>query len=218
MLTVARRYSRRDRRSREGLGASPREVDRLNAVELAALGEATRDQILADLDAETAALVGGFAAATDLHQRFPFHGGVEIDFAAGVGNLLAELCIHGRDVAVAAARPWRIEERDAVLILNGVMQIIPAYAVRSARTSLRLRLAVPGAEPWVLDFADGALESRAATPGEPCDVVLRCPAETLVLTLYARLSPPRALLHGMRLRGGRRPWRIARLPRLLQKP
>jgi uncharacterized protein (TIGR03083 family) len=219
LLTVLRRYTRRDRSSTEGLADSPREVDRLNAVQLAALGDTPRDALLADLVAESNLLLGAFPPdSVDLHTRYPFHGGVTVDLAAGFGNLVGEFSIHGRDLALAAGRPWPIEERDAVLILNGVMQIIPAYARRSATQPLRVRLDIRTAAPWLLDFAGGSLTSRAAEPGEPVDVVLRAPAQTLVLSLYSRLSTLAAARAGMLVVGGRRPWRIVRLSRLVEKP
>lgn len=219
LLTVVRRYLRRPVSGGEGLAASPREVDRLNAAELAALGDASRDQLATDLVAEMDVLRQRYSAGPlDLEATAPFHGGVTIDMAAGMSNLIAELLIHGRDVARAAGRPWAIEERDAVLVLNGVMQILPAYARRTARQPLRARLDVAGAAPWMLDFADGRLASRPAQPGESADTVIRAPATALLLLLYSRLSVAAAVRAGMLVVGGRRPWRAVRLSRVLEKP
>lgn len=141
-----------------------------------------------------------------------------IDTAAGLSNLLAEFLVHGWDVASAAGRRWPIEERDAALILNGVMQLVPAYARGDATDSLRVVLRVPDAARWLLDFDGGRCESRPARAGEKADVVVRAPARTLMLALYSRLSLTASMRGGLLVAGGRRPWLVTRLPRLVHKP
>lgn len=219
LVTVARRYTRRDPDSTDGLGETPREVDRINAEELAALGDASRDELLTELEAELETLRIMYPPEQlDLHRTFPFHGGVCIDAAAAQSNLIGEFTIHGRDIAQAAHRPWQIEPRDAVLVLNGVMQILPAYVNRSATSSLSIALRVPGANPWKLQFHDGTLTSTARNDDKPFDVVLRVPPVTLMLALYQRLTPLQAMRGGMLVVGGRKPWRIANLTKLLEQP
>ena len=154
----------------------------------------------------------------DLHVRYPFHGGVFIDAAGGLSNLVGEFLIHGYDIARAAGRPWAIEARDALLIMNGVLQISPAYAEPGATGPLKICLRSRGAADWVLDFNGGRLDSRAAAPGEAADVVMRAPAETLLLVFYSRIGTLASLRGGMLVTGGRRPWRIATLAKHLQKP
>ena len=214
LLTVIRRYTRGPT-----LGETPRDVDRINDEELAALGAAPCTELLDQLERELKLARELYAPeALDLHMKVSFHGGVRIDFAAALGNVIGELLIHGLDLAAAAGRPWSLDDRDAVLILNGVLQILPAYAVRDTHRSLRVRLSVPGARPWLLDFHRGELTSAPAETGVASDVVVRAPASTLALTLYSRLSTTRAVRGGMRVVGGRRPWRLARLPALVERP
>jgi hypothetical protein len=143
---------------------------------------------------------------------------VIIDRAAALSNLLAEFLIHGRDLARAAGRPWPIEQVDARLILNGVLQIVPAYANRKATGQLHLQLRVPGARRWTLSFARGSATSWPAQDRDRPDVVLRAPADVLMLALYSRLTPVHGVRRGMLPVGGRRPWRITRLPGLLEAP
>jgi uncharacterized protein (TIGR03083 family) len=219
ILTVVERYTNRDVTSTEGLGATPREVDVINDRELRALDGIDFDELLARLDAQMARVRTAFPPEQlDLHVRFPFHGGVTVDAAGGMSNIIGEFLIHGHDLARAAGRSWPIEARDALLILNGVMQLLPAYAEPSARGTLDLRWRVPGAPSWTIAFDNGRATSRPAHEGEAADVVVAAPPETLVLFLYQRLSTFAALRGGLRVAGGKRPWRIAKLQKYLQEP
>lgn len=218
VLTVARRYTERDIRSRAGLGETVREVDVLNDRELRALGDTDMAQLLAELDVQMKAVREALPAdEVDLWEAFPFHGGTSIDAAGGLSNLVGEFLVHGRDLAVGLGRPWRIDARDALLVLNGALQIVPGYAEPTAKGKLRVLLRTPGAVDWMLAFDGGKLDSRPAAAGERTDVVLTAPAETLLLILYARLGTAGSLRGGLRVRGPR-PWRIARLAKHLQKP
>ena len=214
VLTVVRRYTHGPT-----LGETPRDVDRINADELAALGDTSCAELLDDLRAELKLARELWGPDTlDLRMRIPFHGGVTVDAAAGMSNLIGEFLLHGRDLARTARQAWPIEARDAVLILNGVMQILPAYAVRSDTRSLRVKVSVAGARPWLLGFESGELSSEPAVAPQPADVAVRARAEALMLLLYARLSPLQAALQGVVVVGGRKPWRVAWLPSLLEQP
>ena len=214
LLTVIRRYTHGPT-----LGETPRDVDRINDEELAALGAVPCAELLDQLERELKSTRELFAPeGLDLRMRVPFHGGANIDFAAALSNIIGELLIHGYDVAQAAGRPWALDDRDALLILNGGVQILPAYAVRNTPQSLRVRLSVPGALPWLLDFNRGQLTSTPSSEDADVDAVVRVPAPTLTLALYSRLSAPMALRGGLRVVGGRRPWRILRLPALIERP
>lgn len=219
VLTVVERYTNRDIASTDGLGATPREVDVINERELRALDGVPMAELLDRLEAHVARVKAAFAPEhLDLHLRFPFHGGVTIDAAGGMSNIVGEFLIHGRDLATAAGRPWRIESRDALLIINGVLQLLPAYAEPSAKGMLDLMWRLPGAADWILAFDNGAATSRPADTGERVDVILTAPPETLLLFLYQRLGPLAALRGGLRVAGGRKPWRVAKLQKFLQKP
>jgi len=214
LLTVVRRYTHGPT-----LGETPRDVDRINADELAGLGDRPREELLDELAVEMKLVRELWGPdILDLRMRIPFHGGVTVDAAAAMSNLIGEFLLHGRDIAMTAGKAWAIEDRDAVLILNGVMQILPAYAVRSATKSLRVKVVVPGARAWLLDFRHGELSSEPAVTPHRVDVVVRARAEALMLLLYARLSPRQAARRGVLVVGGRRPWRVAWLPSMLEQP
>ncbi|HVU60374.1 MAG TPA: maleylpyruvate isomerase family mycothiol-dependent enzyme [Mycobacteriales bacterium] len=218
ILTVARRYTERDIRSTDGLGDTVREVDVLNDRELHELGSLDMTELLAQLDAQMDKVRGEFPAhEVDLRERFPFHGGTTIDAAGGLSNLVGEFLIHGRDLARGLGRPWTIDSRDALLIMNGALQVTPGYAEPTATGTLRVLVRTAGAVDWMLAFAGGRLDSRPATRDEPVDVVLTGPAETLLLMFYSRIGTVESLRGGLRV-GGPRPWRVARLSKHLQKP
>jgi uncharacterized protein (TIGR03083 family) len=219
VLTVGERYTNRDVTSTDGLGETPREVDVINERELRALDGVPMDALIDRLEAQMARVKASFTPEQlDLHMRFPFHGGVTIDGAGAMSNLVGEFLIHGNDLARAAARPWRIDSRDALLIINGILQLLPAYAEPSARGRLDLMWRLPGAADWILAFDNGTATSRPADVGEKVDVILTAPPETLLLFMYQRLGPVAALRGGLRVAGGRKPWRIAKLQKFLQKP
>ena len=215
VLTVLRRY-----RGNPTLGDTPRDVDRINAEELAALGTVPLAELLEEIDRELKLFRDTWSTAQGLTltDPVPFHGGAAVDIAAALSNIVGEFLIHGYDVAAATGVRWPIDPLDARLILNGVLQIVPAYAVRSATERLRMRLDVAGAHPWVLDFDRGRLTSRRATEHEPVDVAVRAPADVLVLSLYSRLTPMQAARRRLLVVGGRRPWKVLRLSRLIEQP
>ncbi|MFL6157219.1 MAG: hypothetical protein ACJ72D_14070 [Marmoricola sp.] len=218
LLTVLRRYTGGG--VTEGIGLSPdgAGVAELNRSELADLAGTSVDAVLDHLWQELADLEVLFPRTMDLHQRYPFHGGQEMDGAAALGNLIGEFLIHGRDVARARGKIWKIGSRNAALALNVGMQVAPAYVARDGPGDLKVEIRTPETNSWVLDLADGALTSRLAEPGEPVDVRILGRAEPLLLNLYGRMSIATATLHGVTVIGGRRPWRLSRMARAFESP
>lgn len=219
ILTVTRRYTDRELTDRAGLADTAREVDTINDVELAALRGIPMEELLVELEQQMKKVRDLLPPdAVDFQQVFPFHGGTSVDAAGGLSNFMGEFLVHGLDLARSMDDPWPIEARDARLILMMLLQVAPGWAEPSAKGSLKVRLRVPGATEWMLAFNGGALVSRPADPGEPADVILKAPADTLMLLFYQRVSPGAAMRRGLRVAGGRRPWRIARFPKMLQEP
>jgi len=222
VLTVVYRYTRRDPDTREGLAGTIEEVTPLNQSEAAAVVRShTHDEVLALLGDELEHLRGLYDPATlDLYRRYPFHVGATIDAAGAGGNLIGELLVHGLDLARAARRPWSIDDRDAELMLNGWFQIIPSFVNRdyAARRPLDLRLMIGGARPWAIVVRDGVATSGPAGDGGRPDSVVRVPASTMVLAATKRLSTAAAVRRGMRVVGGRRPWRVLRMNHLFHMP
>jgi len=218
VLTVLRRYTDRDLGSRDGLSDDATAVTQQNQDELAALGDYSVAEVLDQTWQALADIEKLLPRDIDLHQKFPFHGGQEIDVVGALSNLIGEFLIHGRDVALARGKQWQIGSRNAALILTTGLQVVPGYLHPDAPGDLKLKIRTPESNTWVLDLAGGELTSRKAEPREWSDVSLYARTEPLLLNLYGRFGLPQTTVHGAVLVGGRRPWRLARLPRTFVKP
>ena len=121
---------------------------------------------------------------------------------------LAELTVHGHDIATGTGRPWPISADHARIILGTVFpEMIPLLvrpgAGRAGAVTYEIR--VRGGGPrFVVRVADGAAEVRAA--GDPVDCVISAAPAAFLLVGYGRLPIGRALLRGGVLAWGRRPW------------
>jgi hypothetical protein len=213
LLTVVRRYTRRDPLDRSSLADSPAAVRLANESDLRTVAELTVAQLVDQLTVEFEAYR---ALDFPLTQRFPFHAGQSVDGAGARSNWLGELLIHGYDVARAARRPWPIGERDALLILNGIMQVAPGFLDRHAAVGVRLDVAIRprGATPQLLRIANGECVARDLDAADRPHAVIRGPAPALCLLLYRRISLLRAARAGVLLAGGTRPWTGLRVQRL----
>ena len=58
---------------------------------------------------------------------------------------------------------------------------------------------------------DGIAELRDRRPADRPDAVLKLPASTMVRMLLKRIGPFTAVRHGLRIVGGRRPWKALKL-------
>jgi hypothetical protein len=211
VLTVLRRYTRRDLTSTEGLSPEGIGVRDQNAVELEELGTLGVAEILDQLWQEVADIEKLLPRTMDLHERFPFHGGQEMDAAAALGNLIGEFLVHGRDVAKARGKQWKIGSRNAALAMNIGLQAAGGYVSPAARGDLKVELRTPETNPWILEVVDGEATSRLAVPGERVDVRVFGRTQPLLLNLYGRIGLAHATALGTVVVGGRRPWRITRL-------
>ncbi len=217
LLTVLRRYTRRDLSSPEGLSADVDAIAVMNADALEALELIGVAEILDQVWQELAELEAKLPRTADLHQKFPFHSGQQLDVAGWLGNLTGEFLLHGRDVARARGKTWKLGSRNAALVLNVAMQVSPGYVVPGAR-DLKLGLRTSESNPWILDLVDGKVTSRPAGRREPVDVLLRSPTQPLLLNMYGRIGFARTATLGTTVIGGRKPWRIVRLPGAFDSP
>ncbi len=218
LLTVLHRYTQRDLSSTVGLSPDPDGVAGINSVELRDLDPGNQAQILDRVWQELSDLERIIPRTADLHQRYPFHSGQELDVAGWLGNLIGEFLIHGRDVARAQQKTWKIGSRNAALALNVVVQAAPGYLSPDAPGDLKLEIRTPETNPWVIDLADGELTSRRARRRESVDVRVLARPEPLLLNLYGRIGIPEATVRGTTVIGGRRPWRVTRMGRSFVTP
>jgi uncharacterized protein (TIGR03083 family) len=204
LVTVARRYTSMPR-----LADTPREVDTINAEELAELADATVEALLDDY-------AQGFARYREVwvpmaaEHQWPFHGGGRIGTTSLRANWLGEMLVHGYDVAAAAGVDWPIGDADAGDLLGLLRDILPAYG-RAGTEAVTVDLALDGVPPWTL--AAGAVpEGDAAAP----EATVTGPAGVGVLFLYQRLSPVEARARGLRVEGDESV--LARLLECVERP
>lgn len=217
LLTQVRRFSTRDLSSTDGLSPDGAGITRLNEVELEALGQYSVAEVLDRTWQELADLERKLPRSADLHQKFAYHGGQQVDGVGLLGLLISEFLLHGYDVARARDKVWKIGSRNAAIAIAAAVQIAPAFVAPDAG-DLKLELRTPESNTWVIDVADGAATSRRAQGREAPDVRVFARTEPLLLNLYGRFGMARATLHGTTLIGGRRPWRLTRLPKTFFVP
>ncbi|RNL77583.1 maleylpyruvate isomerase family mycothiol-dependent enzyme [Nocardioides marmorisolisilvae] len=218
VLTVFRRYTERDLTSAEGLSLTMSGVDEQNRVELAAEAHRSLAEVLEELRHQQALMQD---LKLDAEATYPFHFGGRIDAFGGWGNMLGELLMHGYDVARTGGRPWPIEPRDALLVLNANFQIMPGVVSTETTQDMEasFEFRVKGARPHTLLVNHGSARVvDSSQAGAPPDVVLGGPAPAFLLNIYGRMSTPHAALRGVLIRGGRRPWLGLKLASIFDTP
>jgi hypothetical protein len=110
---------------------------------------------------------------------------------------------------------WEFPERDMLLIARGIMQIGSGSSYLRANNTPAPNLSVafnlPEAHPYLIHIHDGTIDMRERRQDDRPDAVLRMPASTFTKLLYQRVGPLAAVRHGLRITGGKRPWRALRL-------
>jgi hypothetical protein len=72
-------------------------------------------------------------------------------------------------------------------------------------------LQIPNARPYVAHVHDGIVEMRPRLPRDRPDAVLKAPASTVIRLILHRIGPFTAARQGLRIVGGRRPWKALKL-------
>lgn len=204
LVTVARRYTSMPR-----LADTPREVDTINAEELAPLADQNVEALLADYAAAFARYREVWVPMAPEH-LWPFHGGGRIGTVQLRANWLGEMLVHGYDVAAAAGVEWPLSDADAGDLLGLLRAILPAYG-RAGAGSVTADLALDGVEPWTL--AAGAVP---AGENGTAEATVTGPAGVAVLFLYQRIGPDEARRRGLRVDGDESV--LDRLLACLEKP
>jgi uncharacterized protein (TIGR03083 family) len=189
----------------------PRELDQINQDELEAVMAPIPD-LMDQLEALAPVMDAFFDDLPD-NSSLEFHCGIMVSGIFMQINWLFELVLHGEDIARAVGVPWEIRERDMLLLLREVIEVAPAYvrAGISRATDICVALQVPDARPYVAHVHDGIAELREGRPADRPDAVLKSPASTMVRLLLQRIGPFTAARQGLRIVGGRRPWKAMKL-------
>jgi uncharacterized protein (TIGR03083 family) len=179
LCNVARRYT-----SVPKLATTPREVDAINAEELTALDGVAVEELTGKFERAFTRYREVWTSMGPEHM-WPFHGGGQLSTAALRANWLAEMTLHGYDVASAAGVEWSVSDEDAQDLLVFLRQIVPAYA--RPGESVAVAVAPEGGPAWTIQIGtetattvDGADGAQATVSG---------PAWLLTLLLYQRTSP-----------------------------
>ncbi|OXM60142.1 maleylpyruvate isomerase N-terminal domain-containing protein [Amycolatopsis vastitatis] len=150
-------------------------------------------------------------------------GGSRVPLAGLLAHLVNELEVHGRDIARASGRQWRIEAAHEAMFLElfftGMVRNDAGSLLGHARPSPR-RIAVEfrsdHTTPVMLVLQHGRL--RAEEPDGTADVRLTFDPAVLVPMMFGRISPLRAVGSGKVRVGGRRPWRLVEFLRTVHMP
>ena len=189
-------------------------------------GETERDlRALADrIDAGVAAFLTVAAASPGDATRSWLVKGVEVPMATLSCQVLNELAVHGRDLAVSQRAPWDIDRSHAALVLLGYLfpaldalgrVMVDQEAAAGVRATYELRLR--GGGRVFLRFDDGDFSATAERPG-PVDCHLSVDPETFLLVSWGRLSHWPAIGRGRLVAWGRRPWLGLKLREMLRNP
>ncbi|HZD17803.1 MAG TPA: SCP2 sterol-binding domain-containing protein, partial [Actinomycetota bacterium] len=171
------------------------------------------DEIRANVEAFTTATRGNLGADV-----LPWYSGIELDVATGTGLLLAELRVHGFDLARSLGRPWTIAPADARSIVRASAVLAPWYLDREAADGIRttFRLEIRGGPRLRIAIADG--DARVEPADGPADCTIHADPAAFVLVAYGRRSRWWAIARGQLLAGGRHPWRALAFDRYFRSP
>jgi uncharacterized protein (TIGR03083 family) len=149
---------------------------------------------------------------------YPWYSGLVVDVATGTGIALAEVLVHGYDVARSIGRRWRISADDARTIARASLVFAPYYVdpETTRGRSVTHRLLVRGGPRVRVRIDDGTAALEEADG--PADCTIRAEPVALVLVSYGRTSRWRAAARGRLLATGRRPWKALAFSRSFLPP
>lgn len=137
-------------------------------------------------------------------------GSSHVPLIGVLANLMNELHIHGRDIALAIGEPWAVAGRDAALFFEhfvaGVIRGGYGHLLDNDEPARERRIAVQFHtdynEPITLSVHNGLVK----VDNGPVDVHLHYHPTTLNLMLFGRVSQLKAVATGKLRVYGRRPW------------
>jgi uncharacterized protein (TIGR03083 family) len=202
-------------------GASARpgggDASKLNAAANIAQLARFRERDLSRLADDLVPAAEKFLAAAAEHrgERFTASNGVSMSVPLMTAALLGEQLIHGLDIARAAGRPWTITRADALLVIDGIMEMLPAY-VRPVNRSQSFELRFRGGKRYRLAVENGA--ATVTAPGESVDCWISADPVSFLLVGFGRSPQIGHVLRGRIVAGGRKPWRALAFGSLVTPP
>lgn len=176
-------------------------ISDMNAALIADVGEREPIKLarLADDEADA------FLAATVGHrpdQEIHFHGGVRRDLDHLFGIALAEVILHGYDIATALGAPWSVDPEAARRILVTYSANLGLVVDAQRTTDLRAAfgLDIDGLGRFLATFEAG-LFSFGLWNNEPVDTVIAADPVAFLLVFTGRLDRFAAIALGMHIGG-----------------
>ena len=182
---------------------------------------------LADrIDASVANFLAGMeaAAATGDTSHSWLIQGTEMPLSTLTCQVLNELVVHGRDIAVALAESWPIDKGDAALILQGFVfpalhtlgrAMVVQEKAGDKRVRFEVRLRGDGRAWAYFDKGDFSVEG---SPQGKVDCTLSVDPEAFLLVAWGRINQWQAIPKGQLLASGRKPWLGLQLRSWLRNP
>jgi len=218
LVTVVPRYADGPEGRGDWVG-DRRQLAALNDAQLPALATASMGELAGQLRQRLAALRTQLHGYGGLMPTFRFHGGQPVAADLALGILLAELVVHGFDIARALARPWPIDPHDVELIFQGLDPIAPGWVnpARARRLTATFEVHLRDQATHVYAFRNGDLQVSPAGPHR-ADVHISADPAAFLLVLYRRQSQWRHIAAGRLLARGRKPWLALTFADRFQQP
>ncbi|HVT65957.1 MAG TPA: maleylpyruvate isomerase N-terminal domain-containing protein [Mycobacteriales bacterium] len=209
LVTMAGRYLNADRK----LARTRRELEEMNDREIADFGTATMGELVGRLRSRVAKY-NVFWPEQALDEMFPYREGFPLDAGTLRSNWIAELLVHGRDVAIAAGEQWPLDDTSCLLMLRVLAQVLPRYLHVAGADDYSLVIAPGGGMPFSILVTDGVARIEPSAISDS-DQISGSPA-ALVLLLYRRIDLAEAQQTGLYVSGDA--LRIRRFLDRLDKP
>jgi hypothetical protein len=157
------------------------------------------------------------AAPRSLDEPASFHGR-PAPLRCILASTLAEILLHGRDLATSIGVRWPISKREATLVLENIAPLFPLLidpdTTRVLVGSIRVRLR--GGRDIPLRFDRGTLTLDAEI--RRFDATVSADPVAFLLVAYGRRSQWSQIVRGGLVAWGRRPWLALRLKSYLVNP
>lgn len=132
--------------------------------------------------------------------------GVAMTVPVMTSAMLGELLLHGWDIARATGARPTIARREALLVIDGIVALIPDYVdpekTRGLHVTYELRLR--GGRRYIVDIENGT--AQIDPPNAQVDCWISADPAAFLLVGYGRVSQWGQALRGRMLSGGRKPW------------
>jgi hypothetical protein len=157
------------------------------------------------------------AATLSLDAPASFHGR-PAPLRCLLASTLAEILLHGRDLATSIGAPRSISKREATLVLDNIAPLFPILVnpdtTRALVASICVRLRGGRAIPLRFDRATLTLDGDI----ERFDATVSADPVAFLLVAYGRRSQWSEIARGHLVAWGRRPWLALRLTSYLVNP